>query len=291
VNDARGHVTELLEPLELLYEVGGPPIIPLPEELETAYGGQLRLDAECVVANFVSSLDGVVAITTERQSSSIVSDRSAADRFVMGLLRASADAVLIGSGTMRASPASRWKADGVYPPFARLYAAIRESLGMQAAPVVAVLTASGSIDVDHPALGTSAVVLTTKRGAERLHDRLPPGAGLVALDGVDRVDPRSAIEVLRARGHRRILSEAGPNVTGSLLSAGLVDELFLTVSPLVAGRGRRRDRLGLVEGHAFLPGVRVAGRLTGVRRHGEHLFLRYRLGRELSLSRPAARGS
>jgi riboflavin biosynthesis pyrimidine reductase len=64
---------------------------------------------------------------------------------------------------------------------------------------------------------------------------------------------------------------------GSLLEAGLVDELFLTLSPLVAGRWRGEARPGLAEGVAFLPGTRIAGRLTGVRRHAAHLFLRYRL--------------
>jgi riboflavin biosynthesis pyrimidine reductase len=82
---------------------------------------------------------------------------------------------------------------------------------------------------------------------------------------------------MRARGHRRILSEAGPTVLGSLLAADAVDELFLTLSPLVAGRAERERRLGLVEGQVVLPEMRIAGRLTSVRRHREHLFLRYRL--------------
>ena len=72
-----------------------------------------------------------------------------------------------------------------------------------------------------------------------------------------------------------ILSEAGPTVFGSLLAAGLVDELFLTVSPLLAGRSGNDVRLGLVEGIDLLPTIRVAGRLRGVRRQGAHLFLRY----------------
>jgi riboflavin biosynthesis pyrimidine reductase len=63
-------------------------------------------------------------------------------------------------------------------------------------------------------------------------------------------------------------------VFGSLLADDLVDELFLTVSPLVAGRG-----LSLVEGVELLPGRRIAGTLAGVRRDGSHLFLRYALER------------
>jgi hypothetical protein len=56
-----------------------------------------------------------------------------------------------------------------------------------------------------------------------------------------------------------------------------VDELFLTVSPLIAGRPPLASRFGLVEGSGFLPDRRLAGRLLSLRRHGDHLFLRYAL--------------
>ena len=72
--------------------------------------------------------------------------------------------------------------------------------------------------------------------------------------------------------------EAGPHVVGSIVGEQLVDDLFLTVSPLVAGRVEGQTRLGFVAGHQLLPDVRVAGDLTGVRRSDDHLFLHYRLG-------------
>ena len=75
---------------------------------------------------------------------------------------------------------------------------------------------------------------------------------------------------LRARGYRRILSEGGPTLFGSLLAGGLLDELFITLSPVFAGAG-----LSLVEGVELLPERRVAGSLVGVRRDDSHLFLRY----------------
>ena len=89
-----------------------------------------------------------------------------------------------------------------------------------------------------------------------------------------RDDVVQAIAELRGRGRRRILCEGGPTLFGSALADRLVDELFLTVSPLLAGRG-----LPLVEGVELLPGTRVAATLAGVRRHGAHLFLRYALER------------
>ena len=66
---------------------------------------------------------------------------------------------------------------------------------------------------------------------------------------------------------------------GSLLAANLVDELFLTISPLLVGRTALDERLALVEGADLLPEGPLGARLLGVRRDGGHLFLRYELTR------------
>jgi riboflavin biosynthesis pyrimidine reductase len=142
---------------------------------------------------------------------------------------------------------------------------------------VAIVTASGSIDPAHPALREGALVLTTARGAATLEGQLADTSQLVVLPGSDRGDARAVVDFLRSRGHERILSEAGPTLFGSLASAGLVDELFLTVSPLLAGRSTLELNLGLVEGASLLPSRRVGGQLLSARVHGSHLFLRYRL--------------
>jgi riboflavin biosynthesis pyrimidine reductase len=266
-----------LDPLEALFDTVAPRNSQLPDELEAAYGGALGFDAPTLYANFVSSLDGVVALPPHPQSSALISERNEADRFVMGLLRAFADAVLVGSGTMRDSPRSLWRAEGVYPFAAEAFAELRRRLGRARQPELVVVTGSGAIDANHPALEEGALVLTTASGATRLSGRLPPHAEIVTLPGRFLVDLRAAVEFLRGRGHSMILSEAGPTVTGSLLAGGLLDELFLTVSPLFAGRLARSDRLGLVEGVELLPDIRLAGRLMSVRRAGDLLFLRYRV--------------
>jgi len=72
-----------------------------------------------------------------------------------------------------------------------------------------------------------------------------------------------------------VLVEAGPTTLGELLARGLVDELFLTLSPVLAGRLEARRRLGLVEGVELLPDLRVAPELVSLRRGGSHLFARY----------------
>jgi riboflavin biosynthesis pyrimidine reductase len=84
------------------------------------------------------------------------------------------------------------------------------------------------------------------------------------------------VEELRNDGHRVVLTEGGPHVMGELIKAGLLDESFLTISPVLAGRDGE-TRLGMVEGVELLPGAGVWTRLLSARRHGDHLFLRYGL--------------
>ena len=268
-----------LERIALIYERESLPRFELPLELHRLYGGDFGLPERSIYANFVSTIDGVVAIPALRHSNRLIGDDSQPDRFVIGLLRAFADVVLVGSGTLRGSPNARWQAQEAFPPAASSFAELRRLLGRAGEPEVAIVTGSGSIDTAHPALREGALVLTTARGAATLEGQLADASQLVVLPGSDRVDARAAVDFLRSRGHERILSEAGPTLFGSLASAGLVDELFLTVSPLLAGRSTLEPNLGLVEGASLLPSRRLGGQLLSARLHGSHLFLRYRLER------------
>ena len=139
-----------------------------------------------------------------------------------------------------------------------------------------VVTAGGTFDPSHPVLEAGALVLTTAEAADRLRTVVPVATEVLTVNEGDTVDLAAALELLRARGYSVIVSEAGPSMFGSLVASRLVDELFLTVSPLLAGRGAS-TRLGLVEGVELLPEMRVAGRLRSARAHGSHLFLRYAL--------------
>ena len=115
-----------MEPFEVLAdETGGLPVVPLPPDLARIYGGELGLAEDCVYANFVATLDGVVAIPSVPNSNAVIAGDNDADRFLMGLLRAVADAVLIGAGVLRASPKGTWRAESIYPPAADAYAALR----------------------------------------------------------------------------------------------------------------------------------------------------------------------
>lgn len=262
-----------MQPLELLYEPDGLRAFALPDALAALYPGSLGFESPCVFANFVETIDGAVAIPTVEQSNKLIAAGSAADRFVMGLLRACADAVAIGAGTLAASPRGVWTPKQAYPDAAAHYDELRAALGLSPQPEIVVLSASGGLDPEHPLLEAGALVLTTDIGSTLLGDRLPGASTVVSLGAGGELDPTAAVGALRARGHRLILHEGGPHVIGSFFRAGAVDELFLTISPLLTGRTLLDPRLALVEGADLLPGLRT--RLLGVRRDTDHLFVRY----------------
>ncbi len=264
--------------LEVLFEADGLPSVDLPAELERLHGGTLGFTAPRLYANFVSTLDGVVAIPSVPESNKIIAAGSEADRFLMGLLRAFADVVVIGTGTLHGSPKGMWSPAGPYPATAEALAELRTRLGLSAAPEVAILTRSGSLDVDHPVLERGALVVTTDEGKAALGDRLPAASTIESLGAA--LDPRAAVALLHDRGHSLVLTEGGPTLFGSFVAAGVVDELFLTVSPLLAGRPDPDDRLQLIEDASLLPDAGVDGRLLSARRAGSHLFLRYELARQ-----------
>jgi riboflavin biosynthesis pyrimidine reductase len=249
--------------------------------VEGPYGSAIVFPASPrhVFANFVETLDGVVALGEHRGNASEISLDSAIDRYTMALLRALADAVVIGAGTMRSAPQHQWTPAGLVPHMADAFDDFREAVrGTRARAPLFVVTASGRIDPGHPALRepeTVATVVTTATGAAVLEGALPPSAGLVALDALDRVEPEALVELVTSRCGGLVLCEGGPTLLGDLLAAGLVDELFVTVSPQLAGRDRQHLRTGLVEG--FAPPAAGTPRLGlhSVRRSRDHLFSRY----------------
>src|SRR6478672_11986758 len=103
-------MAEPIEPLERLFELDALPRTTLPAELARLHDGDLGFPNECLYANFVATVDGVVSIPGMRNSNAFIARYSDPDRFLMGLLRAFADAVLIGAGVLRASPRGTWRA-------------------------------------------------------------------------------------------------------------------------------------------------------------------------------------
>lgn len=247
----------------------------MPDRLREMYGGDLAIASGTVYGNFVTSIDGVAALRSEVRSSADISGGNAGDRLVMGLLRAWADVVLVGAGTLRSHPGGLWTPAQAYPPAADDFTDLRRSAGLSRAPRLAVLSASGELDPQAPSL-ERAMIITTDAGRRRLDGRLPKTADVLVPGGSD-FGPPVAVKLLRSRGCGRILTEGGPTVMGGLVGGGVLDELFLTISPLLVGRADSASRPGLVDGVALEASRFVRGSLMSLRRQGSHLFLRYEL--------------
>jgi riboflavin biosynthesis pyrimidine reductase len=258
--------------LERVLERSDLPTFELPARLAEAYGGTLGVATPSVFANFVSSVDGTVALPGERESGRIISLASRADRFVMGLLRAFADAILIGAGTYTKARRAHWTSGHICPDFAADFVELRARLQLAPQPQLVIVSGSGELEAG-PAL-ERALVVTTSAGEAPLRRSLPASAEIEVLPG-DRLGPAAVMTRLRQRRFERILCEGGPRLFGELVQAGCIDELFLTVSPQlfghIAGDGKK----------ALLDGVDMSGvelELKSLRLHGSHLFTRYSVG-------------
>ena len=227
-------------------------------------------------ANFVSSIDGIVALEGgTAPSGGIISGRSEADRFVMGLLRAFADAVLVGAGTVRAEGGKAlWTSDYIFPVATEAFAALRRSLKRQKMPRLVIVSARGDLDPSDRALQLGALVLTTAAAAPKLRKMLPKATEVRAVSDGRLISVDVIFATLRADGHRTILTEGGPQLFGQLVARNRIDELFLTVSPTLAGQ--RGESYGLIRGVDFDRTFKRS-RLLSVRRGDSYLFLRYAL--------------
>ena len=218
----------------------------------------------------------MVTLGSKPSAGSVISGRNQADRFLMGLLRACADAVVLGAGTLRATPGHHWTAEHIYPDLAASFAKLRNSLERTPKPRLVVLTTTGDIDVSHPAIVGGATIVTSSMRAVALRDLLPASCDVVEVGDGGSVDIARAVAELRDRGYNVLLTEGGPHVMGELIQNDLLDEAFVTISPVLAGRDGDQ-RLGMVAGAELLPAREKWNRLLSVRRHHDYLFLRYDL--------------
>lgn len=263
-----------LQPLELLFERPDLPQFDLPLPLLAEYGGSLGFSRPRLFANLVASVDGVVALPASTDSGQIISGHNRPDRFVMGLLRACADAVIVGAGTFRKSPGHVWHPETIFPARAALYAELRQRLGLSTQPTLVLVTASGRINTNEPAL-RDAWIVTTRSGEALLRAQAP--SLRIAVLGADRIRFADVLALIHEQGSQLVLTEGGPTLFAQLVAEKLLDELFLTSSPALFGRHSEDRRKSLADG-LDLAGAPLE--LLSARRDGSHLFFRYARIRE-----------
>ena len=230
-----------------------------------AYPPGVSPDRPWVRANMIASADGAAELNGVSGGLG-----GPADRLLLQVQRSLADVILVGAGTARAEQ---------YGP-ARpvpVLAALRR--GRPATPPIAVLSARLDLDLEAPLLAQAppdarTIVLTTEASpAERRAAAARHAQVIVA--GADRVTASQAIRALTGLGHARILSEGGPGLLGQIAAQGLLDELCLTVSPVLAGGGQAGRILAGGPAGDLSAGRPEALWLAHVLADGAYLFCRY----------------
>lgn len=283
-----------MQPLRTLYTREPEPNDLLPSTLADLYDGGLAApegtaERPYVLANFVSTLDGVVSYNRPSEAGGgPISGESEEDHMVMGLLRARADAVIFGAGSLHGDSGHVRTPAFIYPTLADAYTAYRERLGRTGLPLNVVVSGSGQVDLREPTFhqpDLRVLIATTAMGAARLAgESLPPGVEARTVEQSAPAGPPAtsvALDALlallgREYGVRVALTEGGPRLLAGFLAEHLLDELFLTLAPQLAGRDATTSRLALVEGLAFTPASAPWGELVSLKRAGSHLLLRYR---------------
>ena len=231
-----------------------------PPDLAALYAYPAGLDRAWVRANMIHSADGAAELDGLSGGLS-----APADRAVFAVLRALADVILVGAGTVRDE---KYQPARVRPAFAGLRA------DRTAAPRIAVLSGRLNLDLDaslftgvaadaRTIVITSAAAPVDRRAVAAVHAE-------VIIAGERRVDVAGAVAALAARGHRRILAEGGPHLLGQLAAAGLLDELCVTVSPVLAGGQAGR----IIQGPAD-SGAPARLDLAHILTDEDYLFCRY----------------
>ena len=217
-------------------------------------------DRPFVFVNMVSTIDGRAQVRGRTGDLG-----EAADLEMLLELRALADAVLIGPGTLRAEGYGRLV--GSEERRAR-----RQAAGLSADPVAVVLSRGLDAAVGRgPVRGARAAgARLRRRGHRRRGRRRPPRPSSSCASRSRR--PAAMLADLRARGIAALLSEGGPTLNSAMLAGRLVDELFLTIAPQITGEP---DAIRIVEGEG-LPEALRARPVWVLRARGE-LFLRYAL--------------
>jgi riboflavin biosynthesis pyrimidine reductase len=225
---------------------------------EAAAGPWLR-------ANMVVSADGAASLAGRSQGLS-----GPADRLVFSVLRSLADVVLVGAGTARVER---------YRPSAErdIWPVLRD--GRAPTPPIAVVTKDLNLDPDSPLLasapaGSRTIVLTTAAAPDTRRAAVGRHADVVVA-GAAKLTPAAVIGALADRGHRRLLTEGGPNLLAQFTDAGLLDDLCLTVSPVLEGGRAGRILTASRGGDQGGPGDGARLRLAHVLEDQGSLLCRY----------------
>jgi len=251
-------------------------------------------DRPWIYSNFVQTLDGVVSLLGKDASGAAIS-QSEEDRWLMDLLRAHADGILIGVGTLELETRlQRPRPRGpVFRIVERELRQLREKLHKKRECNIFV-TGSGRLSLSNHAVfdgdKLDTIVITSEQGFHSLRSqRVTHPHVEIIIAGRDSIDLAEAMRILHKRFEMRyVLCEGGPMVHGAMLRAGLIDEKFLTISPFEAGQMVPTDeriagapplenvRPSTMTGEGFSGETMARWTWLSCRKCGDHQFHRFR---------------
>lgn len=245
-------------------------LFPIPDEVEiTDHVRGFRLadaapaDRPYTVANFVSSVDGRASV--EGRSGGLGDE---GDKALFGALRATVDAVLVGTGTLETERYGRL----IKNPEVR---ARRRAEGLAPEPLACVVTRSGRVPLDIPLFSEAEARVVVFSGAEVQLGSTAAQVEVVRL-APGELDFAHALNHLRTEHRvRALLCEGGPTVLNALLREQVLDELFLTLAPMLVGGGAE---IPITVGAALAEPADVV--LAGALERGGTLFLRYQRAKQ-----------
>ena len=232
------------------------------ERLAAYYAYPDGLDRCWVRANMLSSIDG--GATDDGKSGGLAGP---GDRALFARMRQEADVIVVGASTVRIENYSG----------AQMSASQRQDRqrrGQAEVPPIAVITHSADFEHDAKLFTRAEVpplILTSRKTADDARRRFGALAEVIDASGPqsDRVDPAAVLDVLNRRGLRRVLTEGGPSLLGLFIEQNLLDELCVTIAPILVGGSARRIATGSGEAHTKMRRSHVLSDEAG------YLYTRY----------------
>ncbi|MCT7369789.1 pyrimidine reductase family protein [Mycolicibacterium llatzerense] len=221
-----------------------------------------QLDRPWVRANMITSLDG--GATDDGSSGGLAGP---GDRALFGLMRQHADVILVGAATVRIENYS-----GAQMSAAQRQA--RQLRGQAEVPPIAVITHSADIPHDAKLFTRTEVpplLLTSRDSIDDTYHRFTGLAEVIDASGTapDRVDSHAVLRIFAERGLMRVLTEGGPSLLNMLIEDDLIDEMCVTIAPILVGGQARRIASGPGEAHTRLRRSHVLTDTAG------YLYTRY----------------
>lgn len=253
--------------MERLFDRALPPGTVDPETAYMDLGLPAGAERPYTVLTMIATLDGKAVVGGVGSTWGMGTE---VDHVLFKQIQRHCDAVIVGAGVMRVD-------DIPYPRITPEEAERRTRCGLRPQPLWILVSGSGRVSPDLRVFRADPAntLLVTTEEADDVSLRALEGKTQIRAFGTRTLDLGALMHALRTEyAIQRLNSLGGPLLNGTMLEAGTLDELFLTLAPKIQNG---RDAVTLFEGQAFPPEHLVGASLVSLYRSGDELYLRYRI--------------